>query len=138
MAKATVETSTNKNPDAAIFEMGDRLAELDRQCLEFDSAAVRLRRLGRHSEANDAGSRMDEAAQALYDLEWELIYTPAATPEGHHEKIRILERGGFSFDPDVLAEIMWGLAHEAGRLGLSDTIPKECKRHFAAAADKAA
>jgi hypothetical protein len=43
----------------------------------------------------------------------------------------------FSFDPDVLAEIMWGLAHEAGRLGLSDTIPKECKRHFAAAAEAA-
>jgi hypothetical protein len=76
-----------QNSDAAIFEMGDRLAELDRQCLEFDSAAVRLRRLGRHSEANEAGSRMDEAGRAYSDLEWELVYRPAATPEGHWEKI---------------------------------------------------
>jgi hypothetical protein len=113
MLEATDETTTNKNPDAAIFEMGDRLAELDRQCLEFDSASARLRRRGRLSESKEASVRMDEAYSAYSDLEWRLVYTPAATPEGHWEKIRILERGGFSFGPDVVAEIMWMLACEA-------------------------
>jgi hypothetical protein len=131
-------TGATTNPDAAIFEMGDRLLELDRQVLEFDAASVRLRRLGRLSESNEAGSRQHEAGEAYSDLEFELVYTPATTPEGHLEKIRIIERGGFSFDPDVLAEIMWMLAHEAGRLGLSDAISKRCKKYFARAAAKAA
>jgi hypothetical protein len=83
MAKATEETSTNTtNPDAEIFEMGDRLVELDRQCFEFDSTSVRLRRLGRHSEANEAGSRMDEAAHALYDLEWSSSTRRPRPPKG--------------------------------------------------------
>jgi hypothetical protein len=129
MAKAAEKhINSNPNPDAAIFAMGARLAELERQCLEFDSASGRL------SESNDADSRSDEAGKAHSDLERKLIYTRAATPEGHWEKIRILESGGFCFDPDVLAEVMWLLAHEAGRLGLSNAIPNQCKRIFAAAA----
>ena len=119
--------NSNPNPDAAIFAMGDRLAKLERQCLEFDSASGRL------PESNEADRRSDEAGKAHSDLEWELIYTSAATPEGHREKIRILESGGFCFDPEVLAEIMWLLAHEAGRLGLSNAIPDQCKRIFATA-----
>ena len=118
----------NSNPDAAIFAMGDRLAELERQCLEFDSASGRL------SETGEADDRSDEAGKAHSDLERELIHTPAATPEGHSEKIRILESGGFCFDPDVLAEVMWLLGHEAGRLRLSNAIPNQCKRVFSATA----
>jgi hypothetical protein len=127
MAKAA-DARINSHPDAAIFLMGDRLAELERQCLEFDSAS------GRFSEASEADSRSDEAGRAHSDLEWELIHTPAATLEGHSEKIRILESGGLCFDPDVLAEVMWLLGHEAGRLGLSNAIPNQYKRIFAASA----
>jgi hypothetical protein len=145
MAKATQGSSTPTAPqakqvtaapfntDGEIFVMGRRLIELDRQVAQFDAAAVRSRRLRRDSEAKEAHSRMDEACEEYSELEWKLAYWPAATPEGHFEKIIILERTGFSFEPDDVADIMWRLAHEAGRLGLGDTIPRRCRKFFGAA-----
>jgi hypothetical protein len=115
------QISSGPSPDATIFAMGGRLAELERECLEFSFA------IGGLSE-DEADRRSDEAGKAHSDLEWKLIYTPAVTPEGHREKLRILESGGFCFDLEVLAEILWLLAHEAGRLGLSNTIPNRFKR----------
>jgi len=134
MSQATLET----NPDAAIFEMGHRLAELDREHRKFHEASVQLRRRGQHPESDAANKLMDLISKEQCQLEWKAIYTPAATPEGHEEKLRIVDRMGFSFDRDVIAEIMWMLAYEAGRLGISDTIPQRFKRAFADAAAEAA
>jgi hypothetical protein len=67
--------------DAGIFQMGERLAELDRTMLESDAAWIRLGRLGRDSEAEEASDRSHEAGEEFSELEWKIIYTPAMTPE---------------------------------------------------------
>jgi hypothetical protein len=128
--------SAETHNDAGIFQMGERLAELDRIILESDAASIKLRRLGRDSEAKEASAREVEAGEEFSDLEWKIIYTRSFTPEGYYEKIRILEKAGFAFDPDDIADIFWRLAHEAGRLGLSDTIPRRCRGHFITAAEE--
>jgi hypothetical protein len=129
--QATYETSTS-HPDTEISEMGRRLTELN--C----KASVRLRRLGQHQESDAAYQRMSAIAEEEGELEWRVIYTPVDTPEGYEEKLRILDRLGFGFDPDVLAEVVWLLAHEAGRLGIASAMPKRLKSIFARAVEQAA
>jgi hypothetical protein len=51
-----------------------------------------------------------------------LIWPIAATPEGHAAKRNMV--AGSGFDPEDLISIAWTLGHEAGRLGLSKSMPE--------------
>jgi len=129
MIQASNKTTTNKNPDAEIFEISARLAKLDREHLRCDKTSVR--RSGAESDA--AEERMDEISEEVDRSCWRLVHDiNADTPEGHAEKINILLRTGFfELDPDVVFGIVWAIGYEAGRLGLIDApLPTCCKRIF--------
>jgi hypothetical protein len=129
MAKAANKSSTNKNPDAEIFEISARLKKLDREHLKLDKIAVR--RSG--AESDEADDRMLEIAADVDEMCWRIVHdVDAATAEGHAEKVDILLRTGFfELDPDVVFGIVWAIGYEAGRLGLKDApLPTCCKRIF--------
>jgi hypothetical protein len=90
---------TQKNLDAGIFAMGERITQLVRLHIELDERFVRLSRLGQ-TKPSTLDDVMAEVREELSETEWRLIYTDAATPDGHAEKLKILERLGFAFDPD--------------------------------------
>ena len=125
--------SSLQNPDAELFAKIDYCANLWHQSLALDEQVLTARRLVNLSEAKELTKRHDQAIRGASKLELEILCDTAAvvTVDGHAAKVDLV--AGSSFDSEDLIAIAWALGHEAGRLGLSNTMPPALQRMASAA-----
>ncbi len=97
-----------------------------RKIIPIDKRAVKARRSGKTSEADEADALIDEIANKAHAVEWEIV-TMSVTPNEFHAKLKAIAR--FGYDPDQLIEVAWILGHQAGQLGLSARMPTLHRQH---------
>jgi len=125
MLEATTEsitTAAEKNPDAALLKLIAKYDDLSSEALRLDEESITAQRIGELSKAKELTARYDKTFNKACALHWELLTRDAITADGHAAKVRMIVSS--SFDPEDLIAIAWRLGHEAGRLGLTRTMPR--------------
>jgi hypothetical protein len=123
--------TTTIHPDAALYEMIARVAELWAMTPPLDEQAVALWRAGKRLEAKEIDDQRSRLVSETADLEFTIAYANVQTTEGHAAKISAIVAA--DFDLEDLVGIAYRLGHEAARLGLHGDVP-DLKPALAAAA----
>jgi hypothetical protein len=104
-------------------KLADLLKQRDllwRKITSIDKRAVKMRRSGKSSEADEANALMEEIANRAQEIEWKIV-TVSVTSKEFRAKLKAV--AAFGYDPDQLIEVAWILGHQAGQLGLSSRMP---------------
>jgi hypothetical protein len=122
MSEAETEVTT-KIPDTALLRLIAKHDELSNEAIKLDEESIMAGRRGEAASSAELSARSDKAFNRASALFGELVFRKPATAAGHAAKIQMIASSG-SFDPEDLISVVWRLGHEAGKLGLSNTMPR--------------
>jgi hypothetical protein len=121
MHEADTET-TIRNPDAALLKLIAKHDDVSSEALRLDEESIIAGRRGEAARSAELSARSDKFFNRGEALFWELVFRKPATAEGHAAKVKMIAAS--SFDAEDLIAVAWRLGWEAGKLGLSSTMPR--------------